>query len=766
MCALKIANKILSFVLIVILLMTSMIGTALADDYSDLDPEEYDVESLEAGMSDRETESQLQSDREPNAIIIKFHPQSMFPGKEKQYDQAVQQVLRWGFEYTPIDGLENTYVVYSTELEKNPNAVMNRFKNNRFIDYVEPNYLGTFEKAPTDPNYARLGAPNAKNINAEVGWDIITDSKVLVAIIDTGYANNSDLPAPFKSWNVLTKNTTVSSDGPGHGTQVAGTVGARANNSVGNVGVIWNANLMPVKVSDASTAAVSNVATGVIWAADNGAKVINLSLGLTTDSATLKSAIDYAFNKGALIVSATGNNASASVSYPAGYANVLGVGGTSNGTTRATSSSYGAGMDVLASWSWNTTTAAGGNVSAGGTSFASPQVAGLAALIWELAPSLTNMQVMQLIRDNTNRSGQAWDSQLGYGTIDMGKTLTAAKALGGAPAPVKDTVPPVITLKGNASMELTEGDTYKEPGYTAIDDVDGDITHLVAITGTVQTAFAGKYTLTYTAIDKAGNTAKATRTVVVKAAPVVSPVKVPPVISQIGSNPIILHLGGSPYVEQGAIATCNVDGDISHLIKMSGTVNTSKAGTYKVTYSVTNSAGLSASVTREVRVLAPKETKPPRTPYNFAVNGKVNASATNQIVADADGNMKLTITVANKTSGKVVISGATGEVFNKTFSGNATVDVWLAKGTYSITGTITEGNGNTNFSMALLMPEVITMTFSDPEVPLTQSPFPGAGPGTLIFLYISLGVNVLLIAALIWIYVRRKKVVPVVAEEE
>jgi len=480
----------------------------------------------------------------------------------------------------------------------------------------------------------------------------------------------------------------------------------------------------------------------------------------------MKSAIDYAFNKGIILVAGSGNEASASVYYPARYANVLGVGGTSNGTARATNSSYGSGLDVLASWSWNTTTAAGGNVSAAGTSFATPQVAGLAALVWELAPNLTNMQVMQLIRDNTNRAGQAWDSQLGYGTIDMGKTLAAAKNLGGAPAPAKDTVPPVITLKGSASMEMNEGATYTEPGYTAIDNVDGDISHLVTVTGNVQSAFAGKYTLTYTSIDKAGNMAKATRTVTVKAAPVAAPASVPPVISQIGSNPIILHLGGSPYVEQGAKATCNLDGDISHLIKMSGTVDTSKAGTYKVTYSVTNSAGLSASVTREVRVLAPKESRPPRIPYNFTVNGKVNTSATHQIVADADGTMTLTVTLGNKTSGKVVISGAAGEVFNRTFSGNATVDVWLAKGTYSITGTITEGNGNTNFTMALLMPEVLTMSFAEPEVPLIPSPFQDGGSGTLTFLFISLGANALLIAALIWTYTKRRKVVPVVAEKE
>ena len=742
----RIFKKIVSLFLLSTFLLTTAIGTSLAAD-DDLDPDVYDLDAIESGLTDRETDKQLSETHEPNAIIIKFLPRSMFPGKEHQYNQAVDQVLRWGFNYEPINGLDDTYVVYTDEFEKNPNAVMNRFKNNRFIEYVEPNFLVAFENAPNDPLYLR-GKTFSQVINAEAGWAIITSSSVPIAILDSGYSGNSDLPVA-RGYNVVNKSTTLT-DSLGHGTQVAGTIGAIGNNNVGNNGVVWNANMIPVKLSDTATFPVSNIANGLIWAADNGAKIINMSMATSSDSATLKNAVDYAFKKGCLIVASTGNSGGA-VQFPAAYSNVLGVGGTTNGTARGSLSNFGTGLDVMANWSWLTTSTNGTFANASGTSIAAPQVAGLAALVWELAPQLTNMQVMDLIRNNTNRADGKWDSQTGYGTIDMGKTLAAAKALSSPSAPpvVVDKTPPVLTLLGSASMTLTEGNTYVEPGYTAIDNVDGDMTHLVTVTGNVDTGFAGRYTLTYKAIDRAGNMATATRTITVNAAPVVAPIRVPPTISPVGSNPIILHLGGSPYIEQGAIATCNIDDDISHLITRTSNVNTARAGTYQVTYSVTNSAGMTSRVTREVRVLAPTEKRMPRVPHNFTVNGKVNASTTNTITAEADGILTLTVTLPNKTSGRVVITSGTGvQVFNQVFSGNATRDIRLTAGVYTITGTITEGNGNTSFTMALLMPEVIYVSFADGEVPLTN--FDAIMGGfDLTFIIVAAGVGLLYIGGLI-----------------
>jgi hypothetical protein len=326
---------------------------------------------------------------------------------------------------------------------------------------------------------------------------------------------------------------------------------------------------------------------------------------------------------------------------------------------------------------------------------------------------------MQLIRSNTNRADGIWDSQTGYGTIDMGKTLAAAKVLGGAPVP-PDTVPPVLTLKGKAVVELIEGGTYVEPGYSAIDDMDGDITHLVKVSGVAATAYAGEYTLTYTVSDKAGNTSTATRLIIVS--PLAEPTVKPPVITQIGSNPIILHLGGSPYVEQGAVAFDDVDGDISSRIVASGQVNTSSAGTYQVKYSITNSAGLSASVTRTVRVLAPKETIT-RTPYSFSGQGKAGANFNYTVEASAAGIMSLAVSGLSKATILVTVKDSGGgSVFSQTFMGNATHNFWAGEGTCAVAVSILDGNGNIKFDLSLLMPEVIVTTFTEAEIPLDDLP--------------------------------------------
>ena len=165
-----------------------------------------------------------------------------------------------------------------------------------------------------------------------------------------------------------------------------------------------------------------------------------------------------------------------------------------------------------------------------------------------------------------------------------------------------DTTPPVITLLGGNPLELTVGDTYTEPGATASDNVDGDISVNIVITGTVDTATAGAYTRRYNVSDAAGNAAtEVTRTVNVSAAPDTTK----PVISLVGASVIELDLY-APYVEQGATATDNVDGDISANIVITGTVDTSTAGSYQRLYNVSDAAGNAADqVIRTINVTDP-----------------------------------------------------------------------------------------------------------------------------------------------------------------
>lgn len=730
----KTMRRALPFFLLVALLLAE--APAYAVQAEDLSPEDYDLEALESGACGWETDLQLLGEYEPNVIIIKFKDPGQFPGREKQYQDAVDKVLRTGFEEIG----ERTYLVQTDELSRDPRGVLNRFKNNRYIEYVEPNYIGSMELTPTDPDYAAYGFAFTKYTNAEAGWDIATVSPVTVGIVDTGYSGSSDLPAA-SGYSIYNKNTDLT-DLAGHGTQVAGTLGAMGGNGIMNAGVVWNASILPVKISESTSVTVANVAPGIIYAADHGARIINLSLSFTTDSVTLKNAVDYAYSKGCLLVAAAGNKGTASVTYPAAYHNVMGVGGTANGTDRYRLSNYGEGLDVLAGWSWYTVTSHGGNIIASGTSIAAPQVSGLAALVWGLDPSLTNDQVARIIRENTNRAGGVWDAQTGYGTIDMGKTLAAVAGASG-PQPEtpsesnvpsvpetpavpeeRDTEPPVITLKGGTELTMEEGGTYEEPGYTALDNQDGDITGDVTVSGSIAAAYAGEYTLTYRVADRAGNIGTAERRVVVEAAPdPPADEPTPPTITQNGSNPIILHMGGTPYTEQGAQAYDERDGDLSAFVVTEGTVDTTRPGAYQVTYSVTNSAGLSSSVTREVRVLAPQESVS-RTPYNFNGQGKAGASQIYSAHADASGEVELSVSGLTKATVSVSVSDSSGaEVFSETFTGNGTRTFQVSEGDCQIATSIVTAKGNGKYGLSLLMPEVVTVSFAEEEVPLAASPF-------------------------------------------
>ena len=710
-------KKIISVIVVTLLLMLSVLTTFASNEINFVG-------------SSQSINNQLSQDRENNVILVKFYPIENFIGQEKQYTDELRKVESWGINY--IEALD-VHVVYIDEMEKNPTAVMNRFKNSKFIEYVEPNFIGSLSVQPNDKDYSKVST-YAKFISAESGWTLITRSSVKIAIVDSGFYNHTDLPNPIKSYNVLTKDTNTT-DNVGHGTNVAGTVGALGNNKTGTTGVVWDANIIPVKISDTSSVTTANVAAGVTWAIDQGAKIINLSLSFPSDSVTLKNAIDYAYNNGAVIVAATGNNATNTVNFPARYSNVLGIGGTTTGTTRYINSNYGTGLDVIASYTWYTTATGGTYIASSGTSFAAPQVSGLAALIWELAPNLTNTQVMQLIRDNTNRADGKWDSQTGYGTIDMGRTLAAAQALGGGkqettttPAtPPPPAVAPTLTLNGKTQVELLVGERYVEPGFSAKDETGKDITSLVKVSGEPSTAFAGTYTVTYSVIASNGLSTTATRSVVVKEAPAPPPeVQKAPTISYIGSNPIILHLGsGTPYTEQGARAVCEKDGDISQKVVIEGNVNREVAGIYEVKYTVKNSQGLSASISRQVIVLASQMVQEPQQTYLYNEQAKKgDKPSLRTFDVKTDGAVVLDVGGLNKFSVGVTISDVNGNpVFQENFSANVARSMNLAAGTYNIASEVTDGSGNNKYSLKVTLPGICYEQFAQGEVPLAQLPF-------------------------------------------
>jgi len=289
------------------------------------------------------------------------------------------------------------------------------------VRYVEPNYLYYAVATPNDPGYSRQWA--LPKIQANLAWDIWQpQSPRYIAIIDTGIDyNHSDLVNKFRrlsngqiyGYNLI-NNTTNANDDNGHGTHCAGIAAAEINNGIGVAGVAaWNpqvsgynqyVQLMPVKVLDASgSGTLTNVARGITWAADNGAHILNLSLGSSSGSQSLSDAVNYAWNRGCLVVAAAGNGGSSSPQYPAYYTNCIAVAATDSNDRLASFSQWGSWVDLAAPGvSIYSTYRRNTYRTLSGTSMACPHVSGAAALVWSHAPSLTNQQLRSILETNVD----------------------------------------------------------------------------------------------------------------------------------------------------------------------------------------------------------------------------------------------------------------------------------------------------------------------------------------------------------------------------
>ncbi|MFC4778502.1 S8 family peptidase [Paenibacillus sp. GCM10023252] len=304
--------------------------------------------------------------------------------------------------------------------------------------YVEPHYLYmTNETAqeqqaivPNDLLYSEYQW-NLPSIETEKGWSRSKgNEQVIVAVLDTGVQqNHPDLQGKLvKGLNIVDSNAEPEDD-VGHGTHVAGIIGATVNNGEGVAGVSWYNKIMPIKVLDSSGAGSTySVAQGIIWAVDNGAKVINMSLGNYAQAEFLHDAIKYAYERDVVLIAASGNDNTERPGYPAAYPEVFAVGATDAKSKRASFSNYGDYIDVAAPGASIASTYPGGQYAAlSGTSMASPHVAALAALIRSANPKLTNAEVMDIMRNSAVDLGTPGkDNDFGYGLIDVDRALSAA----------------------------------------------------------------------------------------------------------------------------------------------------------------------------------------------------------------------------------------------------------------------------------------------------------------------------------------------------
>ncbi|WP_310550268.1 S8 family peptidase [Paenibacillus glufosinatiresistens] len=307
--------------------------------------------------------------------------------------------------------------------------------------YTEPHYLyltndrvvaqTSDEIMPNDLLFSAYQW-NLPAIETGKGWALTRGSgDCIVAVVDTGVQkDHPDLQGQLlNGYNAVTGGGSVPDDDVGHGTHVSGIIGALVNNGEGVAGISWYNKILPVKALDASGAGTTySVAEGIIWAADHGARVINLSLGNYADSQFLHDAVKYAYDRDIVLVSATGNDNTERPGYPAAYPEVLAVGATNAGAERASFSNYGDYVDVCAPGESIASTYIGSQYAAlSGTSMASPHVAALAGLVRSLNPDLTNKEVVELMKKNaTDLGSPGHDKYFGWGQVDIYRTLAAA----------------------------------------------------------------------------------------------------------------------------------------------------------------------------------------------------------------------------------------------------------------------------------------------------------------------------------------------------
>ena len=345
------------------------------------------------------------------------------------------------------------------------------YARNPHVTFAEPDYLAYAleDTGAVDPFFGnqwgldntgqeydgRMGTEDA-DIDALEAWDTTTGSaNIRIAILDSGIdPNHPDLDHKLVGEAKDFTGSFTVDDNYGHGTHVAGIAAAETNNGEGVAGVGHDASLLNVKVlTDEGWGASSWVAEGIVWAKENGAHVINMSLGFYRKSRTLQAAVDDAWNSGVLLVAAAGNDGTTRRLYPAAYPNCMAVAATDDDDQRVDepgwwASNYGEWVDVAAPGLWIYSTFPTHDYKLGkdlnydygsGTSMATPHVAGLAGLLFGQDPLRTNADVRALIQDSA-------DPIPGTGTYWVHGRINACNAVGGECAYGGQEPPPESTM--------------------------------------------------------------------------------------------------------------------------------------------------------------------------------------------------------------------------------------------------------------------------------------------------------------------------------
>jgi subtilisin family serine protease len=347
--------------------------------------------------------------------------------------------------------------------------------------WVEPNYLLDPLLIPNDVYYAGIQSPYLSRLEMPAAWDKTTGRpEIVIAVLDTGVNfNHPDLrdgiwanPGEIAGNGVddegngfiddaigwdFAQDDNLPDDDHGHGTHVAGIAAARINNGQGIAGMAGNATIMPVDVFRDGIGSYADLIQAILYAADNGAHVINMSLGASSYSRGEEEAVNYAWRRNVVVVAAAGNTRANTYRYPAAHSNAIAVSAVDSTDAFASFSTWGDFVDVAAPGVSIMSSYRNSYSYLSGTSMAAPHVAGLAALILSADPTLSPAQVRALIEDNTDDLGApGWDPFFGRGRINARKALDPV-ALNPVPIPPRPPVQSRIWPPGCRELVANRG---------------------------------------------------------------------------------------------------------------------------------------------------------------------------------------------------------------------------------------------------------------------------------------------------------------------
>ena len=404
----------------------------------------------------------------------------------------------------------NTHVI---ELPAGMDEVkaMQAMKMDRRLKYVELDMAAMPAASVNDPSYGSSWA--LPKTQSPVAWDSTNGNGVTIAILDTGVdSSHPDLAANIvPGWNIYDNNSDTA-DVYGHGTAVAGSAAMVGNNGTGSAGVAWGSKIMPIRISAPDGVAyTSAMAQGIYWAADHGAKVVNISYQSVSGSSTVDAAAQYLRGKGGVVVVAAGNT-SALQSFPV-YDSMLSVAATDSSDARASFSSYGGYVDLAAPGvSIYAPTRGGGYANWSGTSFSSPITAGVVALMMSANSRIAPADIDKILKSTAvDRGTVGYDQYYGYGRIDAAKAVATARSYvaSDTQAPTISIVSPTggkvvgvvaVDVSSSDNVGVTRAELYVNGSKVATDDVGP-----FAFAWDTSTYGDGTYTLVAKAYDAAGN---------------------------------------------------------------------------------------------------------------------------------------------------------------------------------------------------------------------------------------------------------------------